>query len=593
MANTVSLCMIVKNEAHNIAELMGDVLPVLEEVIVVDTGSTDGTLDILNKLAAENTNLKLHHFEWVEDFSAARNYSFSLATMDWVLWLDGDDRIDLSSLKKFKEHFLDDPSTDAWVLDYIYSKFEDGSPALFLGRERFIRRSLSKKWQGAIHETIDITGVRDKFYADLKVEHNRKGKIIDPHRNVRILEKEYAKNPNHPRTAYYYGKELFDRVDPKGIEILEHYLKLDGKYWDDEINARSRLAFHYLSVKNHRRAIDTINEVYHLDITRRRAEFYFVYGRTEQDLNNFAVAIEWFERCLKEVPPAPRVLNLEYYTWKPHKHIAECYRALGDYAKALSHAAQAIKMIPKDLGMANWSKAFKQITPPAVRNLKILEFSSKSVPLIRADSQSAGPFEGAKYKCDLFDSPFADQCVDGVIVRDITLTDALQKEIFRILKPAGFLWVESQKASPDYFGHLGSCNFNQYKVENHIRINPLLPTIAHSIGIWQWGPWRIRIDNLVKSAIKSGYKTVSMDKPNVSADVAIARLWTEDVQSAKSPIRVFDVCELLDFYDPKMLEWATVINACSPLLAEHMKKFTKKPIINIDDHFELSIREWL
>lgn len=62
-------------------------------MIIVDTGSTDGTLELIKKKQLQYPNLELHHFEWVKDFSKARNYSFSFATQEWILWLDGDDQV--------------------------------------------------------------------------------------------------------------------------------------------------------------------------------------------------------------------------------------------------------------------------------------------------------------------------------------------------------------------------------------------------------------------------------------------------------------------------------------------------------------------
>ena len=227
MANTVSLCIICKNEKSNIAGLMDDVCPVLEEIHVTDTGSTDGTLEILQEKQKQYPNLHLHHFTWTDHFSEARNFSFTKAgDVDWVFWVDSDDRISQKDLKYFKDNHLDNPNVDCWMLPYIYSKYPDGSTQTLLTRERFIRKSRSPQWIGAIHETIAIHHYRQFNYEDLKIEHNRDGKFIEPRRNLRILEKEFEKNPNDSRTAYYYAKELFDHIDPRAKDKLIHYLNL-------------------------------------------------------------------------------------------------------------------------------------------------------------------------------------------------------------------------------------------------------------------------------------------------------------------------------------------------------------------------------
>lgn len=94
----LSVCMIVKNEAKNIVQAISDALLVGDEVIVVDTGSTDETKQIAREYGA-----RVFDFEWCNDFSAARNYSIDQAKYDWVMWMDADDRIPVESAKKIIE----------------------------------------------------------------------------------------------------------------------------------------------------------------------------------------------------------------------------------------------------------------------------------------------------------------------------------------------------------------------------------------------------------------------------------------------------------------------------------------------------------
>ena len=89
--NTLSLCMIVKNEEDVIGRCLKCVKDIFDEIIVVDTGSDDKTTEIVKKY----TN-NLYYFKWIEDFAAARNYAFSKATKDYIMWLDADDIISVS-----------------------------------------------------------------------------------------------------------------------------------------------------------------------------------------------------------------------------------------------------------------------------------------------------------------------------------------------------------------------------------------------------------------------------------------------------------------------------------------------------------------
>src|SRR5690625_2515683 len=94
---TISLCMIVKNEEKTIGRCLNSVHDLVDEIIIVDTGSKDQT----KRLCRRFTD-RLFDFKWVDNFSAARNFSFSHATQDFILWLDGDDVIGDHDRRKFE-----------------------------------------------------------------------------------------------------------------------------------------------------------------------------------------------------------------------------------------------------------------------------------------------------------------------------------------------------------------------------------------------------------------------------------------------------------------------------------------------------------
>ena len=95
---TISLCMIVKNEENVIARCLNSVKDIVDEIIIIDTGSTDNTKEI-----AKGFTDKIFDFNWINDFSAARNYSFSKAINDYIFWLDADDIIFEEDRLKFKQ----------------------------------------------------------------------------------------------------------------------------------------------------------------------------------------------------------------------------------------------------------------------------------------------------------------------------------------------------------------------------------------------------------------------------------------------------------------------------------------------------------
>lgn len=581
----VSLCMIVKNEISNIKNLLSDVLPALEEVVIVDTGSTDGTLEILKEHEKNHDNLKVGHFEWCDNFSKARNYSFSLATKEWIFWIDGDDRVDTEALKKFKEHNLNDPNVDAWILDYIYSSFPNGDPQIILGRERFLRRNKDPKWVGAIHETVDLFNFRNSYSPDLKVVHNRIDKVIDWNRNIRILEKEFERNPKDPRTAYYYGKELFDRIDPKGIEVLTHYLTLDGRYWDDEVNARFRLAKDLIVKKSYGDAIRMVEPIYHLDSSRQRAEMYWIYGRVEQELGNFNQAIRWYKWCLVPNPGSPRVVSMEYYTWNPMMRLAECYSSLNDVENALEYIDQLQKAVPHDANIKKWcTEARTNIFKPrgALRILEV-EPDKHFGKVVRTDSIVLNSVKNLKINSPIF---------DGIVGSGLPF-ETLQNSI----REGGFLWTPSNSFidEPLKFGLIGKAIFKGVEVNNYIRTYENLPKLSFSKGNLDFGPYRIRIENLRKSAVKNGYPVVDLDdrRRNYRSDFHISPFLNG---AENSDFKVLDVCEWLpnSDYTQYGIQHADAVACCSSALCQLMQaKFPDKNIFKVDDHFEMVGEEWL
>lgn len=93
---TISLCMIVKNEETHLARCLDSAAELVDEIIIVDTGSTDRTVEI-----ASDYTSKVYSYLWKDDFSDARNYSFSKASMDYCMWMDADDILEETEKDQF------------------------------------------------------------------------------------------------------------------------------------------------------------------------------------------------------------------------------------------------------------------------------------------------------------------------------------------------------------------------------------------------------------------------------------------------------------------------------------------------------------
>ena len=93
----ISSCLIVKNEAENIARCLESIKSISDEIIVVDTGSTDNTVEI-----AKSYGARIYFYEWDNNFSNARNFALEKATGDWIIFLDADEYFEENTPKELK-----------------------------------------------------------------------------------------------------------------------------------------------------------------------------------------------------------------------------------------------------------------------------------------------------------------------------------------------------------------------------------------------------------------------------------------------------------------------------------------------------------
>lgn len=233
MAAEISLCMIVRNENDTIARCLESVRPYVEEIVVVDTGSTDETAEIARKYAD-----KVLFFRWIDDFSAARNFSFAHAGKEYVMWMDADDVVtpeNGSKLLALKDRLeLEKP-------DYVLCRYEvafdnNGACTYTYYRERIMRRASSPEWKGCVHECVTPSG--KSMRSDFAVQH-RKIHPSAPNRNLEIYCKNLEKGMIlSPRDKFYFGRELYyNRVYDKAIEILDNMTGDVGGWYVNKIEA--------------------------------------------------------------------------------------------------------------------------------------------------------------------------------------------------------------------------------------------------------------------------------------------------------------------------------------------------------------------
>ncbi|RMA95428.1 tetratricopeptide repeat-containing glycosyltransferase family 2 protein [Priestia megaterium] len=336
---SISLCMIVKDEEAVIKNCLSSIQEIVDEIIVVDTGSSDET----KKIIAEFTDF-IYDFKWTNDFSAARNFAFSKAKKDYILWLDADDiiteenKIKLLTLKQTL-----DPNIDAVSMNYHLAFDENGNPSFISRRNRLVKRKMNFKWFGFVHEFLEVYG--NVINSDIAITHKNFKKTND--RNLRIYE-ELLRNGKSfsPRDQYYYANECKDHcMYEQAIEWYQKFLDGGEGWLEDNIEACGRMADCYIYLKDWSNAIDScINSFrYHAPRGETCCRLGFIYLQQ----NCIEKAISWYKLATEiEIPNTSPFVNKPCYTWLPHLQLCLCYSKLSKFQEAKKHNSLAASFVP-------------------------------------------------------------------------------------------------------------------------------------------------------------------------------------------------------------------------------------------------------
>lgn len=231
---TVSLCMIVKNEEKILERCLSCLADLMDEVIIVDTGSTDGTKQIASKYTD-----RIYDFQWEDDFSAARNYAFSKATGDYIYSADADEILDEVNRERFralKENMY--PEIEIVQMYYcnqlkfrtVYNYDKEYRPKMF-------KRVRSFTWIDPIHETVRTDPV--VFDSDVEIIHNQEENHAK--RDLEAFRRIWSKGGKLSSRLYdMYARELYlagDAEDFREAEMFFEKMCDDEKCSGDELKA--------------------------------------------------------------------------------------------------------------------------------------------------------------------------------------------------------------------------------------------------------------------------------------------------------------------------------------------------------------------
>lgn len=329
---TISLCMIVKNEERILARCLDSVKDLVDEIVIVDTGSMDAT----KQIAVGYTD-KIYDFSWIDDFSAARNFAFSKATKEYIYSADADEVLSEENRQKFlllKETLF--PEIEIVQMKYgnqlqngtVYNFDEEYRPKLF-------RRLRSFVWEEPIHEMVRLTPVI--YDSDIVITHRPEQNHAG--RDLANFRKQIARGRQLSRRLYgMYARELFLAGEEKDFLEAENYFRAEVSSPDrsmDEITEGCCVAARAARLRG-----DTVAFFKHTskviagdgcsEICCELGHFY----EASQDLEEAAV---WYYNAVYETQP---VLALGSGGEEPLQGLIRCYEQLGFPEQARSYAKE-------------------------------------------------------------------------------------------------------------------------------------------------------------------------------------------------------------------------------------------------------------
>ena len=311
---TISVCMIVKNEEKNLAGCLDCLKEIADEIVIVDTGSTDKTKEI----AAQYTD-KIYDFVWVDDFSAARNFAFSKATMDYIYSADADERLDEENQAKFlqlKQILL--PEVEIVQMYYcnqlenntIYSFDKEYRPKLYKRLREFV-------WRERIHEAVTLSPI--VYDSDIEIIHKPHGNHGG--RDLKIFARMVADGETlSGRLREIYAKELFIAGNEADFEQAEAFFKacVEEAADEDELKRAACVLARYYRTKGD--AAEFFKYALKVTVLGGCSEMCCEIGQFYYDREDYEEAAMWFYNAANETEA---LLSIAYADEIPKKYMEE------------------------------------------------------------------------------------------------------------------------------------------------------------------------------------------------------------------------------------------------------------------------------
>jgi len=333
----LSLCMIVKNEEKNIGECLKSAKNMVDEIIVTDTGSSDNTIEI-----AKSYGAKIEHFEWIKDFSAARNYSISKATCRWIIWLDADDRVPENTVWELRKILSKETPNKAF-----YFEISDDRGTKFLQIRVFPNKG-QVKFEGRIHEQI-LPSIRKHGLSEVKLPleiihtgYNDQALLREKQlRNLELFREQFPNEKGmNSLDMYHYGTSYNILGDyENALKWLRESLKTAKEQGYNEL--LTFLPNEIASILEQQGDLQGALETLELSLKEnaqfepamlKKAQILARLGRNEE-------AVKWFGYCAVFIP---KTSSLPANVMQIH---TKSMQFLAEYWKKTEHISIAIEIL--------------------------------------------------------------------------------------------------------------------------------------------------------------------------------------------------------------------------------------------------------
>ncbi|WP_239615878.1 glycosyltransferase family 2 protein [Cohnella mopanensis] len=358
MTKLISLCMIVKNEEKVLASCLESVRGLVDEIIVVDTGSEDGTISIAHQYTDQ-----VYHFEWQQDFSAARNESLRYATGKWILVLDADEYVQNTDHEQIRQMLYqhNDPRTNGFTIKIMNftGDGEDETKITESPGARLFRNDPSIRYANPIHEqlrsnkgalhlpSLEFTIFHTGYTREIMQQKNKS------ERNMTILKAIEPNRSNDPYFQFILGNEYL-AAEQTEQAILSFQLSYQGSKPADE------WYFHLLDCL----ITLEIQEGYYqsaythiqsgIQYRPNHADYYCLKAILLDTLGFWETSILEFKKCIQIAEKAEKngipywVIKPTYGKIIPYQMLGEIHRKKGDLANAFSYWIKTLQLQPKN-----------------------------------------------------------------------------------------------------------------------------------------------------------------------------------------------------------------------------------------------------